>query len=244
MKNQFIYIEKTNSTNDYLKKLSKVEELQNGTVVFTDFQSNGKGQMGNSWQSEKGKNLLFSIYIEPKEIEVLESFIISKIVAISIKKVLDKYAENISIKWTNDIYWKNKKMGGILIENSVQKNKITSSVVGIGLNINQKTFDDNLPNPISLFNVTQKKVDKKNLLEQIIDEIIANFQSYNKDEIDKKYFESLFLKDKKTEFLDVKKQQKFWAVIKNVENSGQLILETAEKEIRKYFFKEVEFIFD
>ncbi len=243
MKNQFIYIEKTNSTNDYLKKLSKTEKLQNRTVVFTDFQSNGKGQFGNSWQSENGKNLLFSIYIEPTEVEVLESFIISKIVAISIKNVLDKYAENISIKWPNDIYWKNKKLGGILIENSVQKNKITSSVVGIGLNINQKTFDDKLPNPISLFNITQKKENRKQILEEITDEIIASFQNYNKDEIDKKYFESLFLKDTKADFFDVKKQQKISAIIKEVKNSGQLILETAEKEIRKYFFKEVEFIF-
>ncbi|PIF01790.1 MAG: biotin--[acetyl-CoA-carboxylase] ligase [Paludibacter sp.] len=219
MKN-FLYISDSTSTNDYLKSLSKEKELPNGFVVYTDFQFKGKGQMGNRWQSERGQNLLFSCYIKPNHLLVKDYFVITEIVTIAIKKILDQYTDNISIKWSNDIYWKNKKIGGILIENSLCQEKVISTIIGIGLNINQVTFDENLPNPISLFNITNKKYNRIELLKSIVEEITTLFTTFDRETLHQNYLKSLFRINEQYLFYDPKKAQTFSATIKTVDNSG------------------------
>jgi BirA family biotin operon repressor/biotin-[acetyl-CoA-carboxylase] ligase len=135
-----MYLRETRSTNLVLKEMLREYELPEGFVLRTDFQSAGKGQPGNSWESEKGKNLLFSVLLYPQHIAIDQQFILSQLVSVAILRTLNSFCAGFSIKWPNDIYFGDKKIGGILIENSLQGSKLNTSIVGIGLNINQKTF--------------------------------------------------------------------------------------------------------
>ena len=109
------YIASTDSTNVLLQEMMRLEKLPEGFLLYTDFQTAGKGQPGNTWESENGKNLLFSMLLYPHSIKVYEQFILSEITGLAIRKVLEKYTDDICIKWPNDIYWKDKKIAGILI---------------------------------------------------------------------------------------------------------------------------------
>ena len=145
-----IRLDETESTNSYLKKVVKEERPEEGTLVIADFQTGGRGQMGNSWFSSKGDNLLFSLLVYPAQVKANEQFIISRIASLAIKNTLDLFIDDIRIKWPNDIYWQDKKIAGILIENDLQGDVIDNSVIGIGLNINQEKFPAELPNLVSL----------------------------------------------------------------------------------------------
>ena len=137
-----IVLDETDSTNRYISQLCNnpqkaVAEL---TTVSAEFQTAGKGQRGNSWEAEKEKNLLFSFVLYPTFLEARCQFILSQIISLSIKEELDRWSDEITIKWPNDIYWNDRKLGGILIENVVQGAVIKASILGVGLNINQKIF--------------------------------------------------------------------------------------------------------
>ena len=144
--------------------------LREGYIVHTDFQTEGKGQRTNSWESAKDKNLLFSLLLKPLHTPISEQFRISQLCSNGIIYVLRNLISTetnlFTIKWPNDIYWKNKKLGGILIENNLQGNKIKNSTLGIGLNINQTEFPLDIPNPISLKQITGKDYNITELLLQ------------------------------------------------------------------------------
>ena len=127
------------STNNYAKQLvsDKVEE---GTVVLAQFQSKGRGQQGNYWESETGKNLLFSLILYPDFLEAEFQFSLSMLVSLAIVSVLDEETDEVQIKWPNDIYVGKLKIAGILIENTIKGSKLGSTIVGVGLNLNQEMF--------------------------------------------------------------------------------------------------------
>lgn len=242
MDNSF-FVKQTNSTNDLLKSLLSEEKLSEGFLVYTDFQSTGKGQAGNRWESEKGKNLLFSLLLYPTHIRIEEHFILPQIISLAIKKVLDSYTNDVTIKWPNDIYWKDKKIGGILIENSIQGRSLKSSIIGIGLNLNQKEFSKNIPNPISLFQTTHQTINREDLLREIRDEIIClynNTSNYNK--IQQAYFDALFRKNGLHKYKS--DEGVFIATIKSVQTNGMIELETRNGKTKQFYFKEVEFLSD
>ena len=136
-----IHISETNSTNSYLQTLcAKQQGVAAFTTVVADFQTSGRGQRGNSWESEPKKNLLFSFVLFPDFLEARRQFLISQIVSLAIKEELDSYADDFSIKWPNDIYWKDKKICGMLIENDLMGRNISQSISGIGINVNQEAF--------------------------------------------------------------------------------------------------------
>ena len=135
-----IHISETNSTNNYLQSLCSKQKVEELTVVVADFQTSGRGQRGNSWESDSGKNLLFSIVIFPEFLEARRQFLISQIISLAIKEELDTYTTDISIKWPNDIYWHDKKIAGILIENVLSGSTFSRAIIGMGLNINQKNL--------------------------------------------------------------------------------------------------------
>ena len=114
-----LHLKETDSTNNTLNELSCREKLPEGYIVYTDYQTSGKGQTGNSWHSEWGENALFSLLLYPRHIHLAEHFILSQLIGIAVKKALDQYTADITIKWPNDIYWKDRKIAGILIENTV-----------------------------------------------------------------------------------------------------------------------------
>ncbi len=237
------YIPEINSTNDYLKELLRSQKLEEGTIVRTDFQTAGKGQVGNNWESERGKNLLFSTVLYPDFVEISYSFILSKMVSVAIvDTLLAENIENISIKWPNDIYIGDKKLAGILIENSLSGNNITQCIIGIGLNLNQEQFAC-APNPVSLKQITGKEYRIEDFLSSLKENIFARYQAMiESDEasINTDYFKYLY---RKKGFHQYRANDEFFeAKIKTVLPTGQLVLETRVGEVKRFYFKEIEFI--
>lgn len=236
------HIDECESTNILLKAMSNEAELPDGFIVSADFQTGGRGQAGNSWESERAKNLLFSMLIYPHHIAIQEQFLISQITSLSIKKVLDNYTDVIKIKWPNDIYWRDQKIGGILIENSLFRNRIDKSILGIGLNINQEKFISDAPNPISLKQIIAKESDLALILENIRDAILEMYHRKISDEISKEYFNHLYRNDGYYHYFDVERDEHFIGKIIEVEKDGKLIIQDNEGGNRSFYFKEVEFM--
>lgn len=238
-----IYLEETDSTSNYLQALSNGSRPDEFTTVVTGFQTSGKGQRGNSWESERGRNLLFSFVLYPQFLAANKQFMISKIIAISIKESLDEYSEGFTIKWPNDIYWHDKKICGTLIENDLQGSKLARSIAGIGINVNQETFYSPAPNPVSLKQITGSEHDTDRLLKSIMNNVIRNYAMLQKgqfEEIDYIYHQSLYRKEGFHPYVD--SNGRFEATITEVLPEGFLILETREGEKRSYAFKEVQYL--
>jgi BirA family biotin operon repressor/biotin-[acetyl-CoA-carboxylase] ligase len=166
------------STNQYLQNLLNegIDIVDN--IVVTDYQTSGKGQGKNVWESEDGKNLLFSIALDMSFLKAENQFILTQIVSVTMINVLKNYLpeESLFIKWPNDIYFNDKKIAGILIKNEIKGMMMGTSIIGIGLNVNQTSFDDNLPNPISMKMITGKDFDLDELLSAISYQLSVNSQ--------------------------------------------------------------------
>ncbi|MDR1459877.1 MAG: biotin--[acetyl-CoA-carboxylase] ligase [Bacteroidales bacterium] len=239
----FIYVPETASTNTYLKALNRQQALKEGTTVYTSNQSSGRGQAGTSWESEPDKNLTCSILLFPQQIPSNRQFIISQLTSLAVRDVLSEETDFISIKWPNDIYYKDKKIAGILIENEIEGSAIVVSVIGIGLNVNQRNFLSDAPNPVSLCRVTGKEYDLQTLMRRIVDRLLFLYhevKEHRQDAIISRYKDSLYRKDGYYPFSDEKGV--FMAKIDNIESGGAIILQTEEGDCRKYFFKEIAFI--
>jgi BirA family transcriptional regulator, biotin operon repressor / biotin---[acetyl-CoA-carboxylase] ligase len=237
---KYLYFKQTLSTNALAWEMNREKELTEGSVLYTDFQLDGKGQPGNSWEAEDGRNLLFSIVLHPHHVPMDELFLISELVSVSIKDALDKYATDITVKWPNDIYWKDDKLAGILIENSLQGSRIKTVVIGIGLNVNQKKFKSNAPNPVSLLQITGKRQNRKQLLYQICRNIMNMYNEFDKDKIQTEYACSLYRKEGYHTFQADNIQ--FQAKIDIVQPDGQLLLERENGNGEGFYFKEVQFV--
>ena len=239
MKNT-LSISETNSTNALLWEMVRGNKLPEGFTLHADFQTAGKGQIGNSWESASGKNLLFSTVLYPVHIAPDEQFLVSQLVSIGIKRVLDEYAKDITVKWPNDIYWNDKKIAGILIENSLQGNRIKAVVIGIGLNVNQKEFLSKAPNPVSLLHIIGKRQNRKKLLERICKSIFELYEELDTDKIRSEYAKALYRKDGFHAYST--DTESFRAKIITVCPDGQLVLETDKGDRKEFYFKEVKFI--
>lgn len=238
-----IHIGETDSTNNYLSQLSEKENVAEFTVALTDFQTAGKGQRGNGWEAENGKNLLFSVVLYPTFLEARKQFILSQIVSLSVKEALEQWIDDISIKWPNDIYWKDKKICGILIENDLTGMYIGRSISGIGVNINQNVFLSNAPNPISLKQITGQEYDCRSILNAIILRIknyYALLRQGKSTDIIRRYQHALFRKDGMHRYCDIKGE--FRAQIVEVEADGHFVLRDENDNIRRYVFKEVQYV--
>lgn len=165
------------STNNEASRLAP--SLANGDAVVTHTQTAGRGQRGNSWEAAPGMNLTFSVFLRPENIPAARSFLISMATAVAIVESLAKYMpdEEVSIKWPNDIYVADKKLAGILIENSFMGQNVESSIIGIGLNVNQSEFLSDAPNPISMSMITGQHYD----LDELLDDIVQNIVSLTAD---------------------------------------------------------------
>jgi BirA family biotin operon repressor/biotin-[acetyl-CoA-carboxylase] ligase len=154
------------STNKYLQNLLEEGKDIADNVVVTEFQTSGKGQGKNVWESEVGKNLLFSVALDMSYLKAENQFLLTQMVSVAMINVLKNYLpeEHLYIKWPNDIYFKNKKIAGILIKNEIKGMMMGTSIIGIGLNVNQEDFDENLPNPISMKMITGKDYDLEDIL--------------------------------------------------------------------------------
>ncbi len=240
--NNLIELDLIDSTNDYCKNLLKEGKVEEGTVILADFQKKGKGLKGNFWESEKGKNLTFSIILYPEFLNARLQFYITMSISLGIVEFLDHMSINSKIKWPNDIYVKNKKIAGILIENSLIKDRMISSVAGIGINVNQKDFISNAPNPTSICLESDKIFDLRNTYKSLIfylNKWTNLLYNLNYIKIKTNYQRHLFLVNKNASFTD--KNGKFQGTILGVEETGMLLIKTDSDKPRKYNFKEVIF---
>lgn len=238
-----IRVEETNSTNNYLQALCDERKVEEFTTVVADFQTSGRGQRGNSWESEPGENLLFSFVVFPEFLEARRQFLLSQIVSLAIKEELDNYVADISIKWPNDIYWREKKICGMLIENDLMGRNISQSIAGIGININQKAFYSPAPNPVSLRQITGKEYDIFEILGNVMVRVQSFYKLLREDDttiIATRYEKSLFRKEGMHRYRDANGE--FLARILSVEPEGRLILEDEMQRKRGYMFKEVEYL--
>lgn len=240
---RIIRLEETTSTNSYLRGLVGKEPLPEGSVVITEYQTAGRGQVGNTWESEIGKNLMFSVILYPDFLPANRQFLISQIAALSVKETLDEYVDDVKVKWPNDIYWRDRKICGMLIENDLSGRELYCSVLGIGININQQEFLSDAPNPVSLAQITGQEYDRaevlnkfqKHLYERYIDLIREK-----EDDIRNDYMAALYRGSGFYPYRDEKGL--FEACIKGIELTGHLILELPDGELRRYAFKEVSMV--
>lgn len=237
-----IFLSETNSTNSYLDELCNKTSVAELTSVYTDFQTAGRGQRGNSWESEARANLLFSFVLYPDFLEARKQFLLSQITALALQELLSQYTDEIRIKWPNDIYWKDKKICGTLIENDLTGVHISRSISGTGVNLNQESFLSDAPNPVSLFQITGRRYDRKEILCDFM-ERVAQYYTLLKDGetelIASRYQAVLYRKEGFHAYKD--KDGSFRARICGIEPSGALILEDESGKRREYMFKEVSF---
>jgi len=229
------------STNLYAKKLVAKSKPPNGTVVLTDNQTAGRGQFGNNWQSEANQNIALSIILYPK-LKVNEQFFISKAVSLACVKALKSLSNlDFEIKWPNDIYYKNKKIGGILIENQISGNEIVNSIIGIGINLNQEKFYD-LPNATSLYLLVKYLLSRKRVTEILIEHLDVEIIKLNQlkfKEIDLDYHKYLKSLHKNFKFKENNVLKN--GMLKGVNQAGQLIVEV-NNATRLFDFKEIEWV--
>lgn len=239
--------ESIGSTNTYLRDLNGGDPAYDYEVAVATFQTAGRGQKGNAWESEAGKNLLFSILAHPKNIKVQEQFYISQAIALAVSDSViaaigPGYAGGVSVKWSNDVYWNDYKMAGILIENTLQGSTILDSVVGVGLDVNQEVFMSDAPNPISLKNITGRDFDIEALLGDITDRFIGYMEmgADERPKVDRLYRDRLYRREGYHRFRDEKGE--FLACIEGIRPDGCLMLLTDDGQHRVYEFKQVQFI--
>lgn len=238
-----IYIPQTISTNVSLAEICSKGYTENLTSVYSSFQTDGRGQRGNKWESEDGKNLLFSFVIFPNGLPAREHFILLQITALALFDTLSEYTDGISIKWPNDIYWMDRKICGTLIENDLSGMNIERSISGTGVNLNQKIFRSGAPNPISLSLITGQEYDLETVLHKIMNSASIYHRMFDNGESDiirKKYFEAIYRKDGFYMYKD--DNGTFDAIIEDIEKDGRLVLKDREGRVRKYLFKEVSYI--
>jgi BirA family biotin operon repressor/biotin-[acetyl-CoA-carboxylase] ligase len=238
-----IIVKSAASTNDLLKRKMEEEFLEEGTTIAAEAQTAGKGQRGNSWESEPNKNLTFSTLFYPTFLPPNEQFLLSKAIALGVIDALSEYIEDVKIKWPNDIYFGDGKLAGILIENELKGEQYASAIAGIGLNVNQEKFLSNAPNPLSMKNITGTDYPLDVLLHRLVESVMTRYESLKDgdgERISEEYFSKLY---RHTGFYQYKdKTGAFYAKIVLVENSGFLHLQTDTGEVRKYAFKEVQYV--
>jgi BirA family biotin operon repressor/biotin-[acetyl-CoA-carboxylase] ligase len=238
-----IFVKNLPSTNTYVAELAKNNDIPEGTLVYTNYQSAGRGQMGKSWESEDSKNLLISVLLYPSIINPADQFIISMIISLGICDFLMRYIPVCSIKWPNDIYISNDKIAGILIENKIMGDRIKITVAGIGLNINQQKFISGAPNPVSLSLITEKQYELPDCLSQLcsnLDNRYKQLTSEDHSHIRQEYVSRLYRFNEWYDYKDI--NGVYSGRIKSVTDNGRLQIENRAGCINSYSFNEVDFI--
>lgn len=242
-----MFIETINSTNDYLK------QHPDETVVRTAFQTAGRGQQGNGWESERGQNLLFSTRLKTS-LPADEQWSINMLVAVALYKTLHAKLSTLnaklSIKWPNDLYWGDKKLAGILIEHTLSGGRIADSIVGIGLNLNQTLWRSDAPNPVSLKQITGEEYDAEHMMQAFLNEL--EDLAANMSNLKTEYMSALYRREgwywwEEREVSTAptmngqRTEQSFEARIADITRHGELVLQTRDNQLRTYHFKQIKY---
>ena len=239
---KIIKLSAIDSTSSFLKEMAKKSDLENYTVIVAEEQTKGRGQQRNSWLSEPSKNLTMSIFIDDLDLKIYNQKYLNFAISLAIFKTLTALKiENLSIKWPNDIMSVNKKICGILIENSISSNKIYASIIGIGLNVNQIQFPESLKNASSLKALTNITYDLDNLLIKLIKEIKSSLQILSLEkytQLEQQYLDVLYKKNIPTMFKN-SEDVLFMGKILGISDSGNLLIELEDDIIKEFGIKEV-----
>ena len=236
-----MYIKSTNSTNTLLKEL--IAQGQEPKFIYAGYQTAGRGQTGNGWESEADKNLLCSILLPPRE----NLFELNVAVSVAVRRLL---GDEFTIKWPNDIYWKDKKIAGILIETAIIGNEIKYAIAGIGLNVNQTEFVSNSPNPVSLKQIYGTDFAIDEMMKRLYDEV----QKALREEVWTEYKTHLYRREGYWPFVEREVttaptmnanhqvQGQFMAHIEDVLPTGEIVLRDQEGKQRNYHFKQIRYV--
>jgi BirA family biotin operon repressor/biotin-[acetyl-CoA-carboxylase] ligase len=239
-----ITIQHVDSTNNFLKDLlSNSKPLPDGTVIMAESQYAGRGQQQNKWHSEPGKNLTVSILLKPSFLSAAQQFDLTRAVSLGIISALEPFlGDKLKIKWPNDIYYDNGKLGGILIENLLRGTQITNSVIGIGLNVNQEVFPPGAANAVSVKQILHRDYELKFILSEIcknIEAVYLNLKAGHIDHIRKAYLQRLYWLNEQRMFRV--NEQVFKGRIENVKDNGLLVVNNGAGT-SEYNQKEIEFL--
>lgn len=257
-----IWLQSIDSTNCEAQR--RMPELDNMSVIAAKFQTAGKGQRGNRWISSPGENLMFSIVLKfgengLPEIKASEQFIVTELITLAVTDYLDSKGVETKIKWPNDIYCKDRKICGILIENAVREGYLHSSIIGAGLNLNQTVFPDDIPNPTSLilestglYNETPAGTPVKAVhydTENELDLLLNYFEKYynifvtNRTYLLKElYLNKMYRKDEEHQFIDTSNGKTFKGTIAGIADNSCLVVKHAGGDVHQYAFKEIAYI--
>ncbi len=225
-----MYIASTNSTNTLLKELIAKGEWPNGErFIRAGYQTAGRGQTGNGWESEADKNLLCSILLPPNK----NLHFLNIAVSVAVRRII---GEDFTIKWPNDIYWKDKKVAGILVENAIVGSEVKYSIAGIGLNVNQTEFKSDAPNPISLKQIYGTDF----VVDELMQKLYAEVQRTWEEDVWAEYKAHLYRREGFWPFED--KNGIFEAAIQDVLPTGEIVLRDTNGQIRQYEFKQIKYI--
>lgn len=241
-----IHLSETTSTSDYIKDLiAEHPDMEEGTLVYADYQTKGRGQSQNVWKSAVGDNLTFSLALFPDFLEPHKSFLLSQVASLAVKDFLTLYCglSDVYVKWPNDIYVEDRKICGMLIETNLIGHSYDYAVLGIGINLNQSEFPFDLPNPVSAKMLTGRQYDismaavqmRQCIMSRYMTLVSGDFSTLRED-----YFDSLYRSNGFFPFKD--KNGEFEARIDNVLDDGQLVLSLKDDSKRQYWHKEVSFL--
>lgn len=244
-----MYIATVNSTNDYLRLHPDVVTLR------TDFQTSGRGQAGNHWESEQGQNLLFSTRLKEIGLAATDQWFINMLVAVALYETLNAKLSTLNstltIKWPNDLYYGDKKLAGVLIENTLLGTRIADSIIGIGLNLNQTEWHSDAPNPISLKQITGEDYDPDeimNIFLTTLAQLMPNMNRIRSDYMQHLYRREGFYWWEEREVSTMptmngqRTEQSFEAQIVDITSQGELVLQTHNQDIKTYHFKQIKYI--
>ena len=249
-----MYIKQTNSTSTLLREQYS-DDLPHLYTIRADYQTAGRGQTGNSWESEEGKNLLFSALLRYNDLRAADQWRLSMLVALALWEVLAKHLpeEQLTIKWPNDIYFGDKKLVGILIENSLVGGYVGYSIAGIGVNVNQTKWLSNAPNPISMKEITNQDYDVETLMNEWID-AMKKWEQCTTDELSIVYLQHIYRRNGWHKYVErevsvaptsIAKQGIdgiFRAELVGISEQGELILRKENNEEQAYHFKQIRFV--
>ena len=241
----YIKVSQTASTNTYLSRLAAT--LPGGTVIYTPSQTAGRGQKGNSWESEDGKNLTFSHLLKRPPVKARDQFYLSEAAALAVVEALSSEAsDGFSVKWPNDVYWHDKKVCGMLLENSLDGSDIAHCIVGIGINVNQERFLSDAPNPVSLINITCHEHDLMALLKRVCSRIEQLVDSLGDDQartdLHQRYMAALYRNDGQLHPWEDASGNRFMASVAAIAPDGTLSLQHEDGTRHDYLFKQVKHI--
>ena len=241
----YIKVSQTASTNTYLSRLAAT--LPGGTVIYTPCQTAGRGQKGNSWESEDGKNLTFSLLLKRPPVKARDQFCLSEAAALAVVETLSAEAgDRFTVKWPNDVYWQDKKICGMLIENSLNGTDIATCIIGIGINVNQQRFLSDAPNPVSLINITGRAHDLESLLKRVCSRIEQSVgaladENARRDQHDR-YMAAMYRNDGAMHPFEDAAGNRFMATVAAIAPNGTLTLKHEDGSRHDYLFKEVRHI--